>query len=182
MKQWTLRELLLLLTVLSFALYYISESVHRRVLPFAPFEVRDQELTGWAREVDPASSMHRYVVSGGTWPDETGRHRMHHLEMEVSADQVMSVVRHWQKRIDEKIVSEGWNRPGAGSSENVFSYSLARPNELYDVDFSHSTSPPSKSWSMPKPNTVRLDLHWVEVGYIRYRNGKRLVQTGEVGE
>jgi len=172
-KNWTLRELLLLVTVIGFVLFHIGNTIRLKVMQLEPFEVSADELSVWAKEIDPQLSKH-----GGSSQTSSRLNvsstRFQHLELETTAEKAPEIVRHWRRRVLEQIDQNGWMISGR-SGENPFSFSIWKLDSLYEINFqSQSTPIPVNDWNK-NPNRVVLTIHWITIGYTRLRDDKRLV-------
>ena len=50
MRNWTLREMLLLVAVPAFLIFHATEGVRLRVMPFERFELEPSDFEKWAKE------------------------------------------------------------------------------------------------------------------------------------
>jgi hypothetical protein len=174
MRNWTLRELLLLVTVMAFVLFHVGNAVRIKVTPLEDFEVTADEFHNWAKGVDPQSS--RRGSSSQTSNRQGVRiTRFQELEIETTSDKTREIVRHWRHRVQEKIDQNGWLVSGGGSGGDEFSYSIWKLDSLYDVNFYCQSTPIPVDNRNKDPNRVRLSIRWIAIGYTRLRDDKRLI-------
>jgi hypothetical protein len=173
MIRWTLRELLLLLTVVGFALFHFGNTLRLRVVSFIPFGVTTDELTDWAREIDPSIERPTWGYLSG--PFAGGKERWNHMEFNVATADVPKITEHWRTRVAEKIKRENWQSSGQGSGTGMFSFSLGNGDSRYDVAFYWSTASPTSSGENSDDSRVRLTVRWIEVGYTRLYVDKHLI-------
>jgi hypothetical protein len=176
MRNWTLREMLLLVAVLAFLIFHAAEAVRRRVMAFERFEVEPNDLENWAKEIDPNVS----VFGGGSDSSAShhGAERIIHYTFEVPADKVSPIVEHWRDRILEKIDAEGWKISGHSRGTEQFGFSFRKHDSHYDTHFYGFAAPIPAEWprSEKDKDKVRLQVRWIAIGYTRLYDGKRLVE------
>jgi hypothetical protein len=176
MRNWTLREMLLLVAVLAFLIFHATEGVRLRVMPFERFEVEAFELEKWAKEIDPNVGLDGGGSSSSATPH--GAERIVHCTFEIPKDKVTPVVEHWRERIKEKIDAEGWKIGGYNRGTEEFGFSFRKHDSHYETHFyCWSTPLPDESSRSEKDKEkVRLMLRWIMIGYTRLHDGKRLVE------
>ena len=176
MRNWTLREMLLLVAVLAFVIFHATEGVRLRVVPFERFEVEPSDLEKWAKEIDPNVSMDG--GSSGSSASHHGAERIIRYTYEVPADQVTPIVEHWREHIAEKIAAEGWKINGHSRGTEQFGFSFRKHDSHYDTHFYSLTAPLPADWprSEKDKDKVRLVVRWIAIGYTRLYDGKRLVE------
>ena len=174
MRNWTLREMLLLVTVLAFVLFLVSDAVRSRIAPFQRFELTYSDVVNWAKEVD-SKAIPSDATGGGSRSQDPhgGRSDLFiGLELEVSAAKVPEILQNYRRRITEKIDREGWTKSVHGT--DPFQISLRKLGSLFDVYFFTATTPIPVNELNGGEDKVRLTIHWIIIGYTTTRDGMGL--------
>jgi hypothetical protein len=170
-RNWTLRELLLLAVFLTFVIWHAYDAARVRFGRMERFEITPAELETWAKEIDP--SVRLSAAGDGTGAINSRTTPLVHWEFDVPLDQIDKIFENWRLRVGEKIHRGGWTWRGGGSGKNGethdFSFRVSKSDSRYTAFF---YAEPTPGVARPKDGTgrTRLSVEWIVLGYSRRRN------------
>jgi hypothetical protein len=167
-KQWTIRELLLIIGILAFGAAYVADRLRSQNLPEDSFELPHDQFVHWAQEIDRNSVRNSSAIpaeSRGKWPWPTpGNWWLEFGTTDARADEIVANIR---RRTVEHLASTGWQLTGQTSLDRRICYSLRRGDSFYELESNYFTRPiPINQWNQD-PHRVRLSLRWIGVGFTK---------------
>jgi hypothetical protein len=181
MRQWTIRELLLLIGILAFISSYAADALRTRSLPQHAFDLPYDRFADWAREIDPNSLQGSSVVSSGgvrNWPTTDNWH----FEFKTNTARADDIVRNIRRGIEAHLTSNGWESSNHAFYDARHRCTLRRFDATYELQSNYFTEPiPVNQWNKD-PNRVRLVVRWLGVGYTKSYGDMHLAAPVNAGE
>jgi hypothetical protein len=164
MKNWTIREMLLLIAILAFVSAYAAEAWRVERLPEDVFQLPYREWDDWVLEIDGNSRPTGSAMSGpgrGFWPNTQNSY----CTIETSASNVDKIVETLRRRLQEQMTANGWQWTGKADRGERYECSLSKRDSMYVLRSNYYTKPIPIGQGNKDPDRVRLTMRWMAVGY-----------------
>lgn len=161
---YSIRELLLVITVTALAIPYLVHAFQSRDEPLYYLDLDPGYFAEWAKEIDPSARLVERDYGGGN--SMYGKN--YFAFAEVAADERLHkrIADHWRMRIRQQFTDKGWTITHEVSWPQAWQVTIAQDHSLYQMYFYVF---PNENDYLPPQSTLRVC--WIELAYTDRRSG-----------
>ncbi len=165
---FSIRELLLAITVIALAIPYVVDICRSTDEPLRYLNLDPSYFADWAKEIDPAARrVGRYYGGSNSL---YGKNYFATAEVAANRQLHKQIADHWRMRIRERISDQGWRITQEISSPDAWQVTINQDHSTYQMYFYFL--PDAKDVSSQDAPT--LHVRWIELAYTDRRFGRDL--------